>query len=42
MKKYLPYCLIIFLIIISNHSCNVLDEEPFTQPSTENFYKNEI
>lgn len=41
MKKYLPYCLVIFLIIISNHSCNVLDEEPFTQPSTENFYKNE-
>ena len=41
MKKNLTYCLIIFLIIISNHSCSVLDEEPFTQPSTENFYNNE-
>ena len=41
MNKNLNYCLIICLVIISFNSCNVLDEEPFTQPSTENFYQNE-
>ena len=29
------------MVIASFTSCNVLDEEPFTQPSTENFYQNE-
>ena len=41
MSQNFKYCLIIYLGIISIVSCNVLDEEPFTQPSTENFYKNE-
>ncbi len=31
--------MLVFFVI---NSCNVLDEEPFTQPSTENFYQNEI
>ena len=41
MSQNFKYCLIIYLGIVSIVSCNVLDEEPFTQPSTENFYKNE-
>ena len=36
-KYYLSAILVFFTI----SSCNVLDEEPFTQPSTENFYQNE-
>ena len=41
MNKNLKYYLKICLVVISFNSCNVLDEEPFTQPSTENFYQNE-
>tara|TARA_B100001173_G_C16011681_1_gene557994 strand:- start:676 stop:2247 length:1572 start_codon:yes stop_codon:yes gene_type:complete len=41
MNKNLKYYLTICLVVISFNSCNVLDEEPFTQPSTENFYQNE-
>ena len=41
MKKYLIFLTATFLVISSLNSCNVLDEEPFTQPSTENFYQNE-
>ena len=37
LKYYLSFLLFFFVI----NSCNVLDEEPFTQPSTENFYQNE-
>ena len=40
-NKNLKYYITIFLVIISFTSCNVLDEEPFTQPSTEIFYQNE-
>ena len=36
-KYYLSAILVFFTI----SSCNVLDEEPFTQPSTENSYQNE-
>ena len=39
MSQNFKYCLIIYLGIISIVSCNVLDEEPFTQPSTENSIK---
>jgi len=39
--KNIKYYITIFLVIASFTSCNVLDEEPFTQPSTENFYQNE-
>ena len=41
MNKNLKYYLIICLFIFTFNSCNILDEEPFTQPSTENFYQNE-
>jgi hypothetical protein len=41
MNKNLKYYLTICLVVISFNSCNVLDEEPFTQPSTENFYQNQ-
>ena len=41
MNKNLKYFIVISLIIISFISCNVLDEDPFTNPSTENFYKNQ-
>ena len=41
MNKNLKYYLIICLVIFTFNSCNILDEEPFTQPSTENFYQNE-
>ena len=40
-NKNIKYYITIFLVIASFTSCNVLDEEPFTQPSTENFYQNE-
>ena len=40
-NKSIKYYITIFLVIASFTSCNVLDEEPFTQPSTENFYQNE-
>ena len=40
-NKNIKYYFTIFLVIASFTSCNVLDEEPFTQPSTENFYQNE-
>ena len=40
-NKSIKYYFTIFLVIASFTSCNVLDEEPFTQPSTENFYQNE-
>tara|TARA_S200000501_G_scaffold375590_1_gene428037 strand:- start:519 stop:2093 length:1575 start_codon:yes stop_codon:yes gene_type:complete len=40
-NKNLKYYITIFLVIVSFTSCNVLDEEPFTQPSTEIFYQNE-
>ena len=33
--------LIDFTGLFTISSCNVLEEEPFTQPSTENFYQNE-
>ena len=39
--KNIKYYITIFLVVASFTSCNVLDEEPFTQPSTENFYQNE-
>ena len=35
LKYFITLC-----VIISFNSCDVLDEDPFTQPSTENFYKN--
>ena len=41
MNKNLKYLISISLIIISFNSCNVLDEDPFTKPSTENFYQNQ-
>ena len=31
----------VLLIFFSFNSCDVLDEDPFTQPSTENFYQND-
>ena len=40
--KVLKYYLSLLLFFFVINSCNVLDEEPFTQPSTENFYQNEI
>jgi len=39
--KDLKYYLSALLVFFTISSCNVLDEEPFTQPSTENFYQNE-
>ena len=39
--KNLKYHLSILLVFFTISSCNVLEEEPFTQPSTENFYQNE-
>ena len=39
--KDLKYYLSALLVFFAISSCNVLDEEPFTQPSTENFYQNE-
>ena len=39
--KVLKYYLSLLLFFFVINSCNVLDEEPFTQPSTENFYQNE-
>ena len=39
--KDLKYYLSILLVFFTFNSCNVLDEDPFTQPSTENFYQNE-
>ena len=39
--KDLKYYLSTLLVFFAISSCNVLDEEPFTQPSTENFYQNE-
>jgi hypothetical protein len=39
--KYLKYYLSVLLVFFTVNSCNVLDEDPFTQPSTENFYQNE-
>ena len=39
--KVLKYYLSILLVFFTFNSCNVLDEDPFTQPSTENFYQNE-
>ena len=39
--KNLKYNLSILLVFFTISSCNVLDEDPFTQPSTENFYQNE-
>ncbi len=41
INKNFKYYITICLLVISFNSCNVLDEEPFTQPSTENFYQNE-
>ena len=41
INKNFKYYITICLIVFSFNSCNVLDEEPFTQPSTENFYQNE-
>jgi len=40
MNKNLKYFFTVCLII-SFISCNVLDEDPFTKPSTENFYRNQ-
>jgi hypothetical protein len=40
-NKNIKYYITIFLVITSFTSCNVLDEEPFTQPGTEYFYQNE-
>ena len=39
--KNLKYHLSILLVFFTISSCNVLDENPLTQPSTENFYQNE-
>ena len=39
--KNLKYNLSILLVFFTISSCNILEEEPFTQPSTENFYQNE-
>ena len=39
--KVFKYYLSAILVFFTISSCNVLDEEPFTQPSTENFYQNE-
>ena len=39
--KNIKYYITIFLVISSLTSCNVLDEEPFTQARTENFYQNQ-
>ncbi len=38
--KY-KYYITTLVFILSYTSCDVLDEDPFTQPSTENFYQNE-
>ena len=40
MNKNLKYFITFCVVIISFISCDVLDEDPFTQPSTENFYNN--
>jgi len=42
INKNINYLTIVCLAIISFNSCDVLDESPFTKPSTENFYQNEI
>ena len=39
--RNLKYYLSILLVFFVLNSCNVLDEDPLTQPSTENFYQNE-
>ena len=39
--KNLKYYLSVLVVVFTVNSCNVLDEDPFTQPSTENFYQNE-
>ena len=39
--KNIKYYLSVLLIVFAVNSCDVLDEDPFTQPSTENFYQNE-
>lgn len=41
-NRNFKYYIAVSLFVFSFNSCNVLDEEPFTQPSTENFYQNEI
>ena len=38
--KY-KYYITSLVFILSYTSCDVLEEDPFTQPSTENFYQNE-
>ena len=39
--KNLKYYLSVLVVVFTVNSCDVLDEDPFTQPSTENFYQNE-
>ena len=39
--KKINVLLLIIVSLLISVSCEVLEEEPFTQPSTENFYQNE-